>query len=106
MTKISAMIKATTMRQASTSFFWLVVPTREFMETQHSMANDEQSQQLFTDVCEHLNDKLKLSEAENEAMSRVMQIVKNRKSWKPDLVRNNVFKAAHSLGLKLPSHMF
>lgn len=70
------------------------------------MDEDEQSAELFKDVIDKLGAKLKLGSGEQEALSRVLDIVKRGKSWQIDLLRNNVFKAANALGIRLPSGMF
>jgi hypothetical protein len=106
--KLSELVRTAGLRTASSdNAFWYLVPSRDYTEVAHSINDaDEQTAGLFVDVCEKLAGALKLSSGEAEALDRVLQVVKNHRTWKPDLIRNNVFKAANALGLKLPSHMF
>lgn len=67
---------------------------------------DEQAAELLMEVYNVLRARLKLSDGENEAMSRVRGMVTRGQNWDAGLLRNNIFKAAHSLGMKLPSFMF
>ena len=70
------------------------------------LEEDEQSRQLFSKVVRQLQQELKLSQGAEEALGRVIGIVGRGKTWDMALIRNNVFKAAHSLGIPLPSGMF
>jgi hypothetical protein len=67
---------------------------------------DKQSADLLYKVMSALMDKLDLDRGASEALSRLQGIVKNGSRWNAGLLRNNVFKAANSLGIKLPSGMF
>jgi hypothetical protein len=78
----------------------------QVMAAYDMMDKDEQSKKLFGEVIRKMSKELELSSGAEEAFSRVFQIVSRGKSWDIDLIRNNVFKAAHSLGIKLPSGMF
>jgi hypothetical protein len=73
-------------------------------DTLIKMEGDDQSQQLFADVMNSLAKVMELTPGQMEALNRMVQVVENRGKWAPDLVRNNVFKAANALGMKLPSH--
>jgi len=66
---------------------------------------DEQTFELLVDVYRHLRDRLSLDDNEFDAFVRVMDSM-NRSSMGKDVHRNNIFKAAHALGMKLPSHSF
>lgn len=76
------------------------------METYHRLDEDTQSHELFGDVIRKIAREMELSSGAEEALSRVRGIVERGKSWDMALIRNNVFKAAHSLGIPLPSGMF
>jgi hypothetical protein len=106
--KISALIKTTKRTaQAGNNALWYAIPQRDYQNATFEIGNaDEQTSSLLDDVAEALHSKLKLSSGEAEALSRVIRVVQNYRTWKPDLIRNNVFKAAHALGMKLPSAMF
>ena len=67
---------------------------------------DEQSGKLAVAIYRHFANKFAFSTAEQEAFNRLVNSVKNANSWDQDLLRNNLFKAAHSLGIKLPSGIF
>jgi len=67
---------------------------------------DPQSAELLLDVIHKLQQELDLDPATTSALSRVMGVVKSGRSWDTALLRNNIFKAANSLGMELPSHMF
>lgn len=67
---------------------------------------DELSAELLRDVWSALADALDLTANQREALARLQGSVENVGRWQPDLQRNNIFKAANSLGLKLPSHLF
>jgi hypothetical protein len=67
---------------------------------------DEQSGELFKAIYDQLSKELTISQGANEALGRLMDLVERGQRWDIGLIRNNVFKAAHSLGLKLPSASF
>lgn len=69
-------------------------------------AGDEQSVRLMSDVEGEIIDRISLDRGGDDALGRMMEISKRGKGWSPALLRNNIFKAANSLGLKLPSAMF
>lgn len=67
---------------------------------------DSQAADLMKKVAETLQDSLALNVRQQEALSRLRYAVDNAGHSDAGLIRNNVFKAANSLGLKLPSYMF
>ena len=69
-------------------------------------ATDEETYQLAADVYMAISDKLQLSSNEYEALNRLKSSIERAGSMKSDVHRNNIFKAAHALGMKLPSHSF
>lgn len=85
-----------------------IVDRKGLIEVQRVLkkAGDEQSVDLLRDVQMELIDKLELDRGADEAINRLSQLGSRGKGWDPALIRNNVFKAANSLGMKLPSHMF
>jgi hypothetical protein len=83
-----------------------VLPQRDLLKLEDALGNDEQSWDLAVQVYQKIAEKLRLSDREGQALYRLMDSVKNMKSWKGDLQRNNIFKAANLLGIKLPSSMF
>jgi len=84
-----------------------VLPMDDMAKLYHKLEKqDEQSAKLLMEVYNVLRARLKLSDGESEAMSRVRGMTTRGQNWDVDLLRNNIFKAAHSLGMKLPSMMF
>ena len=67
---------------------------------------DDESAKLLREVMDGVAKELKISKGAQEALSRLVWIARNGKKGNSALLRNNIFKAAHSLGLKLPSMMF
>ena len=57
------------------------------------------------EVFSKLAEALEISDNEQRAIQRLRGILDNP-GWDPALQRNNIFKAADLLGIKLPSGMF
>jgi len=94
-------------RQSGREIFYSIVPERQAVRLYDKLEKeDEQSAQLFLDVIQELQDQLDISPGAESALSRIRNVVDKGSSWDAALIRNNVFKAANSLGMKLPSHMF
>ena len=99
--------EAATDKTASDSVLEYVLPQREMMEVFRSLeGKDAMSAQLFVDVYSALRKRLDLSDGEAEALRRIKDVVTRGKNWDADLLRNNIFKAANALGMKLPSGSF
>jgi hypothetical protein len=92
--------------QARSEVMDYILPQKELLKLEDILGQDEQSWDLAVQVYRKIADKLQLSQSEASALGRLLGSVKHGKGWKPDLHRNNLFKAAHELGIKLPSHMF
>jgi hypothetical protein len=69
-------------------------------------AGDKQSAELLREVTHKLAASLALSDNEEMALNRLRGSLDSIGRWDADLQRNNIFKAANLLGIKLPSHMF
>jgi hypothetical protein len=67
---------------------------------------DEQTWDLAVKVYTKLESDLKLSTGQKEALNRLRMSATTHKGWASDMHRNNIFKAAHALGIPLPSSMF
>lgn len=67
---------------------------------------DRQSAELLQDVVSEFDKILTLSNNQSFALTRLREIVKNADKWDAANLRNQIFKAADLLGLKLPSMMF
>jgi len=68
---------------------------------------DGQTQDLAVEVCAKLAEKLR--GADNnvvEAIDRIADSTRVLKGWDGRMHRNNIFKAANALGIKLPSGTF
>jgi hypothetical protein len=61
---------------------------------------------LAVEVYQKLQEKFRLSNDEQEALNRLIGSVRESTSFETDIHRNNIFKAAHALGIKLPSGIF
>jgi hypothetical protein len=66
---------------------------------------DEQSADLASRVYSRLAAKLRLSDNEGRALNR-LRASTQRTDWDAATHRNNIFKAADLLGMKLPSYFF
>lgn len=66
---------------------------------------DEQTYELAVEVYQALSRALMLSPAQDEALGRLVQSA-DTMVWREDMHRNNIFKAAHVLGIRLPSATF
>jgi hypothetical protein len=64
---------------------------------------DEITYKLAVDVYKNLRKRFELSSGEKEAIKRLQAATGMRN---PDMIRNNVFKAANALGMKLPHSNF
>lgn len=67
---------------------------------------DDQTYDLMLEVYEKLQSDFKVSNSQNEAINRLKMCSNRARTMHPDEHRNNIFKAAHALGIKLPSSMF
>ena len=97
-------------KQASTGrdILYSLLEERAFMKLYRKMEKngDEQSTGLLRDITEKLTDALDLSTNEMAGLRRVQTCVENADRWDEALLRNNIFKAANHLGIRLPSGMF
>jgi len=71
-----------------------------------SKAGDQQSADLLRDIQTELLSKLDLDTGTENAVNRLAGLASKGKTWDPALIRNNIFKVANSLGMRLPSGMF
>lgn len=67
---------------------------------------DDQTRKVALQVWVKLNDLLTLKGGAVEAFNRLFQSIDAGKNYSPEMHRNNIFKAADALGLKLPSGVF
>lgn len=85
-----------------------IVPQDELMNLIDVLekAGDTQSSVLVAEIYQKLAKRLEITTNEAQAINRLKGTMKSADSWRPDLLRNNVFKIADLLGMKLPSGMF
>lgn len=86
----------------------MVLPARDVMKLMSEMRKegDEQSAELAYEVYSTISERLNLSDNEASALGRLKGSVDATGRWDAALQRNNIFKAANLLGIKLPSSMF
>jgi hypothetical protein len=107
--KISEQIRQATRKKVQGSrseIMDYIIPQKELLKLEDILGDDEQSWDLAVEVYRKIADKLKLSSREMSALQRLRGSVHQGKGWSAPLHRNNIFKAAHELGIKLPSSMF
>jgi len=89
-------------RMATDSLVDLVLDQRKLAKLRNQM--DEQTYDLMVEVYSKLAKDLELTRGQQEAINRLSMSMGGR--YSPDMHRNNIFKAAHALGMKLPSGIF
>ena len=83
-----------------------VLDTKGVMDAlRHLTGVDDQSADHLIKVVYQLEDAMDLKSSELAALKRMQWVAKNKRGDYAAL-RNNIFKAANSLGIKLPSGMF
>ncbi len=85
-----------------------IVQYDELMSIHSKLAKaDKQSADLLRQVMRNIGDKLDLDQGFHSALSRLDAIARiGERGIESGILRNNIFKAANSLGMKLPSGMF
>lgn len=83
-----------------------VLPQKDVLSLRKKLVSDEESKELAYEVYRYFVQRLDLKGNELEALRRLMGCIERREEWDAALLRNNIFKAAHSLGMKLPSSSF
>lgn len=94
-------------KTASDNLLWSIVDEQAYHKLRRSLGkqNDEATVDMATKVARQLMKKLTLNNNEQGALNRLTQSVKNP-NWDIAQHRNNLFKAANLLGIKLPHSMF
>jgi len=67
---------------------------------------DKQSGDLLLQIRAELVSRFSVDDSTERAINRLLGLTTRGKTWDPSLIRNNVFKVANELGIKLPSGMF
>jgi hypothetical protein len=85
-----------------------VLPMKDTAELTRILkkAGDKQSADLVFEIWKKFRKDFSLDQGQSSALRRLRNSVEKRKTWSTDLIRNNVFKAADALKMKLPSGMF
>ena len=87
--------------------FHLIVPQRDVMKMYSRLSDeDEQSAELYSETINKLTDLLDLTRGAQEALRRIQDVSDRGQRWDISLLRNNIFKAADAVGIRLPSGMF
>lgn len=102
------------LRSASSDGYYILsalIPDKDLLALHTRLAKDgpdgdKQSADLLMDVRAKIAKELEISRGASEALSRLRDVATRGKNWDTALIRNNIFKAANSLGMRLPSHMF
>jgi len=90
-------------RQASESLFYALIDPKDIHKLKSEV--DEQTYELALKVAVQLAKDFTPDRNQREAINRLKMSVSGHVRG-ADLHRNNIFKAAHALGIKLPSMMF
>jgi len=90
------------------NLFWEVVDNKAFLNLRSRMksSGDEQSVALLREIHTHLSKALTLDSRNADGFTRLRNMLPHAAQWDEALLRNNIFKIANSLGIKLPSGMF
>lgn len=85
-----------------------ILPTHDVYKLMQAMEKegDSQSSDLAGEVYQKLAERLTLTDNEQAALNRLLGSVQRIGSWDTATQRNNIFKAADLLKIKLPSYMF
>lgn len=94
-----------TANRSGMEILWSVVDRKQVVAIQRTLlkAQDKQSADLLREVLTNLGGRLDLDRGGQDALGRVSNLNPNSD---PANLRNQVFKAANSLGMRLPSMMF
>jgi len=80
------------------------VDPEKFKSTLRTLNTDEQSRDLLQQVRGELMDRLTPDSSTERALNRLSNLVSG--SQDPANLRNQIFKVANELGIRLPSGMF
>lgn len=92
---------------ASQSLIEGLLPQRDVISCIRKIKKtDEQSSNLLRDAYLELSDQLDITDNQRYALNRMKNVVENCDRMQPAGIRNQVFKAADMLGMRLPSGIF
>lgn len=99
--------KLKTLLESRDSVFYDIVDEDETVQLYNKLEElDEQAAKLMYACIQEFQKKLTLDPNTQQALNRFQGMVSRGQNWDAGMLRNNVFKVADSLGLKLPSGMF
>lgn len=90
-------------QESDQNVFWDLIDQRQLRDLMRNM--DDQSKKLIRDITDKLAEKLTLKGREAPAYNRLRNLIVSKSKDEANL-RNQVFKIANELGIKLPSSMF
>lgn len=85
--------------------FWNMVDREKFRSLQKALKADDQSRKLLDDIGRFFFKKFQLKGQEEYAFNRLMNTIQSGQR-DAAMLRNQIFKIANELGMKLPSSMF
>ncbi len=83
----------------------MIISANDYDKLFDAIKDDNQSQDLVDGIAEHFEKALTLKSNEFNAFKRFLNLLKS-KSRSQEGARNQIFKVADELKIKLPSHMF
>lgn len=88
--------------------FRQAVDPRKFSKIKSRLkkSGDNQSYALMNEIMRHFMNKFDMDNMEESAWYRLLNMVRDGDRWDESLLRNNVFKIADALRMKLPSGIF
>lgn len=91
----------------STSLIEGMLPEKSVADCSRKISKtDEQTSGVFLDVYYKLSEQFDPSDKQRYALNKMQFLVRNCDKMEPALIRNQVFKAADMLGMRLPHSIF
>lgn len=107
LTALAERVGGTEKTASGQDLFHMVVPQRAVMKMYSRLEDeDDQSAKLYQEVVSKLMDMLDMNRGAQEALRRIQDVSDRGQNWDIALIRNNIFKAANAMGIRLPSGMF
>ena len=98
---------ATDKTSSGQDIFHSLVPQRDVMKMYDRLSDeDEQTAALYVETVQKLTKMLDIPRGAQEALRRIQDVSDRGQRWDISLLRNNIFKAADAVGIRLPSGMF
>lgn len=100
--KISERVARSVTAQGGDSLIDFVIPEDDLVKTHREL--DEETAEVMADTYRQLKKDLELSKDQQEAINRLRNVIE--RGMEGAMARNQIFKAADAIGLKLPSSAF